>query len=125
MGVKVLIVDDDASFGTLLQRRLERRGLHVVFRDTPFGIVNELGRGQYDVVVLDVRMPALDGTHLSRLIRSRPRLGSAAILLCSSMDDDELQQLTREYGATGYFNKSWNIETIVAKILGASTSAAS
>ncbi len=113
---RIQIVDDDATFGRIMQRKLERAGHVAVVRDGPFGTLNELKKGGYQAVLLDVRMPALDGTSLVQLIRSAEELRTTPIVLCSSIDEDELRKLAQQHRVEGYISKSAELDDVVATI---------
>lgn len=101
----ILIVDDDPSFGSMLRQRLMRGGHRVEFHQGAFGTLNKVKQG-YDLLVIDVYMPALDGTRLIHEIRRAPELGGLKILLASSMDEAPLAALAKQHGADGYLWKA-------------------
>lgn len=113
---RILIIDDDATFGRIMQRKLERAGHQAVVRDGPFGTLNELKAGRYDAVLLDVCMPALDGTGLVQLIRGAEDVRRTPIVLCSSMDEDDLQRLAQRVQVDGYIPKSADLDAVVATL---------
>jgi CheY-like chemotaxis protein len=104
---RILIVDDDAIFGRLTQRRLEKAGHQAWVLDGPFGTIAELKKGAVDVLVLDVRMPALSGVDIVRMIRSRSALlRDMRIVLYSSLDEGALAELARTMAVDGHVSKS-------------------
>ena len=58
---RILVVDDDASIRNLVQTVLERAGYEVVTARNGFEAIDRLVASDYDVVLLDVMMPKLDG----------------------------------------------------------------
>jgi two-component system KDP operon response regulator KdpE len=110
----VLIVDDDASV---------RRALHTTLRTLGFG-TSEASCGEealmlaraapYDVVLLDINMPGLDGLetcrHLRRLL---PRI---AILMLTVRDAEEDKVQALEAGADDYVTKPFHIRELTARI---------
>lgn len=113
---RILIIDDDESFGELMRRRLEKARHEPTFKASPFGSLNELRKGAYDLVVIDINMPALDGTNLVRLIHETSGIRHTKILLCSSVDLDELRQLSMVLMADGYISKSATTAEIEDKV---------
>lgn len=103
---RIIIIDDDKDFGEIMQRRLQSAGFDVTFHASPFGSLNAIRRGSFDLVVLDVSMPALDGTQLVSLIRETKGLTGTKILLCSSMDIDSLRELTGRLNVDACLSKS-------------------
>ncbi len=70
---RILIVDDEADVRHLLAREIGDRGHEVVAAVDGAQAVQEMGRGDFDVVLTDIRMPGMDGIDLTRWIkRTRP-----------------------------------------------------
>ena len=103
--IRVLLVDDDA---------LVRAGLTMMFAGTPqIEIVGEAedGRGVLsavdlhhpNVVLMDIRMPHLDGIAATRLLRTQPR--PPAVLVLTTFDADELVMRALQAGAAGFLLK--------------------
>lgn len=66
---RVLLVDDESEFLAVLQKRLIRRGLHVVGVGSGELAVEAAAAECFDVVVLDMKMPGMDGLETLRLLR--------------------------------------------------------
>ena len=67
----VLLVDDEADFSQTLAKRLRRRGFQVVVAGNGHDGLAALDRAPADVVLLDVRMPGLDGIETLREMKKR------------------------------------------------------
>ncbi len=67
--IRVLVVDDEQDFATAATRRLARRGFAARAAFSGPQALAELARGSFDVVVLDLRMPEMDGLETLRQIR--------------------------------------------------------
>ena len=73
--IKVLLVDDEERFRTTTMATLENRGFQVTAASNGFEAVEEVKRSEFDVVVLDVRMPGMDGyATLVEMRRLKPGL---------------------------------------------------
>ncbi|UQA57737.1 response regulator [Polyangium aurulentum] len=103
---RILIVDDDPVFGGLTERRLERAGYAVSLRGGPLGTLAELKKGSFDLLLLDLRMPALSGADIVRMVQSRSGVRSTRIVLYSSVDTDTLGSIARSLGVDGHASKS-------------------
>jgi DNA-binding NarL/FixJ family response regulator len=104
MGLRVLIVDDNPDFRRLARRALEADGYEVVGTapDANLGLAaaRELSP---EVVLLDVDLPDARGFDVAaQLARERP---SAALLLTSTCDRQDFEQLALQSGACGFLPK--------------------
>jgi len=70
---RILVVDDEADVRLLLAREISDRGHEVVAAADSTQAMEEIGRGDFDVVLTDIRMPGMDGMALTEWIkRTRP-----------------------------------------------------
>jgi len=113
----VLVVDDDLLLLRSIERVLRQRGLDVVVQHRSFGVLNRLAEVRPDLMLLDVRMPGLDGTTLTSLVRNDPTLSSTRIVLHSAMPERELSDMALLCGADGYFAKSATMDGVAAAVI--------
>jgi DNA-binding response OmpR family regulator len=112
---RILIIDDDISFGDLTKQRIEKGGHTVVYQSSGFGTSLSLKKGEYDLLILDVNMPVLSGRSILRLLKEK-NISGLQVLLYSSMDQEPLRMLAKEQGADGYLSKSANSAVLLSKI---------
>lgn len=109
----ILLVDDDVELTELLAELLALEGFvtHVV----PNGqeALNELELQSYDLILLDVMMPVLNGIETLKQVRQRY---STPILMLSARDDEIDRVLGLELGADDYLPKPFNDRELVARI---------
>ena len=103
---KVLVVDDDALVLRMTQMRLEKAGFAVITREHAIGTMQAINAEQPDVVVLDIRMPALTGPMLADLINRNARVGSVPVIFHSSENLSSLQIAAQQSGAIGAIAKT-------------------
>ncbi len=103
--VRVLVIDDDTTFGSSVVRRLSAVGIEGRFHQGPFGCLQAIRDMRCDVVVLDVNMPKLDGPLVIRMIRDSVGMGTTRVLLCSNMEPGPLARLATASGAHGFLAK--------------------
>lgn len=108
------MVDDDENFRELARQRFERRGHVVELCAGAFGVLQMVRTGDYDVVVLDVNMPSLQGTKILDMIRADGT--DAKVVLASSIDEAELALLAQKHGADAYIYKGASRDEMVAVI---------
>ena len=102
---RVLVVDDDPDWRGLLQRWLTRLGCSAVAAESGLEALVLLDQLEVDLVLLDVRMPGLDGIETCRRLRSRPELETLPVLFVSSETGPEIRLLGAEAGANEWIAK--------------------
>lgn len=110
---KLMLIEDDALLGELIQDHLERYG-YVVHQPVSFtNIVEEFTRLQPDLVLLDINLPYYDGYYLCRSIRKQ----STVPILITSARSQELDQIMAiELGADDYITKPFTFEMLQSKV---------
>jgi diguanylate cyclase (GGDEF)-like protein len=105
--MNILLVDDDAIDREVVKRALrnnaEVSSLHEV-SSAEEGL-NAVENGRYDVLLLDYRMPQVDGIEMVIELRSRPNLGETAIVMMSASDDEVLALACLQAGAQDFIAK--------------------
>jgi two-component system response regulator RegA len=113
---RVLIVDDDAPFRERLSRALEQRGVHSCTVSDCTEAIQQAETGEYDGVVLDLRMPGLSGLDLlATFIRRRPGL---SIVLLTAYGSIATALEAVRLGARDFLVKPADADTILAALEG-------
>jgi two-component system response regulator CpxR len=111
--VRILIVDDDEELAGLLSELLTREGFRVDMQhDGVKGLSAALGGG-YDLMVLDVMLPGMDGFEILRRVRRESRL---PVLMLTARGEDEDRIIGLELGADDYLPKPFNTRELVARV---------
>lgn len=110
----ILLAEDDHHLGLLLKDYLQAEGFIVhLFRDGEAAL-QDLENTLYDLCLLDVMMPKLDGFSLAKVIRSKDKKIPVIFITAKSMKDDKLKGY--EIGADDYITKPFDEEELVWKI---------
>ncbi|MBA3029908.1 MAG: response regulator [Proteobacteria bacterium] len=110
----VLLVDDEAAFLETLVKRLNKRGLNVLeAHDAKAGLAI-LNREAVDIVVLDVRMPEMDGIQALREIKKINPMIEVIMLTGHASVEVAIQGM--ELGAFDYLMKPTDINELVYKL---------
>jgi DNA-binding NarL/FixJ family response regulator len=114
--IRVLLVDDDALVRAGLKMMLAgAERLEVVGEvDDGHGVLAAMDVHHPDVVLMDIRMPELDGIAATRLVRSQP--SPPAVLVLTTFDADELVLRALRAGASGFLLKDTPPAEIVRAI---------
>ena len=103
--MRVLIVDDHSGFRAMARRMLEADG-HAVVGEAADGAeaITEAARCTPDVVLLDLHLPDTSGLAVAE--RLTAGADAPAVVLTSTHDEDELDELARQRGARGFVPKT-------------------
>jgi CheY-like chemotaxis protein len=117
---RILIVDDSEMTARIIEADLVAKGFEVHFADSADKATKIILKKQTrpDLVLLDVRMPNVNGEQFCRFIKSNSLFKGIKVLLCSGENVEELQRICREAGADGYVPKDAVLGHLVAKELG-------
>jgi DNA-binding NtrC family response regulator len=111
---KILLVDDEERFRTNLKKMLAAQGFDVTARASGLEALDELARQPYDVILLDVRMPVMDGLEtLAAIKKNHP--DTEVIILTGHASVDAAAEIIR-LGAAEFLLKPSPLEEIIAKI---------
>lgn len=114
MATRLLVVDDEESIVTLLKYNLEQSGYTV---DTAYDGVEALRKAQqvtYDLIVLDLMIPEIDGLEVCRKIRTEKI--QVPILMLTAKDEEFDKVLGLELGADDYMTKPFSPRELVARV---------
>ena len=111
---RVLLIDDEPRILNFVRRGLEAEGLDVdATRDGQEGLDLALSRS-YDLVILDLVMPGLDGhAVLRRVVERKPM---QPVLILSALNDTASKVGTLELGAEDYISKPFSLEGLLARV---------
>jgi diguanylate cyclase (GGDEF)-like protein len=113
---RLLIVDDVSDNRTLLTRRFERRGFEVVEADSGFAAIELIDKELFDLVLLDVMMPGIDGIETLKRIRGRKSASALPVIMVTAKtgSNDIVEAL--ELGANDYVTKPVDFAVAFARV---------
>lgn len=112
--MKVLVVEDDLTVGRFVKRGLEEQRMNVdLVDDGPQGL-ERASRGEYDVIVLDLRLPGMNGVEVLRTLRDRGIDTPVLVLTAQDAVDSKVQALRT--GADDYVTKPFSFEELLARV---------
>lgn len=114
---KILLVDDDREIRELLVARLTTYGFEAVAVDSGMAMTEELGKGGYDLVILDIMLKGENGLELCKEVRSSNRgFKRIPILFLSALNETSDRIVGLEIGADDYLPKPFETRELVARI---------
>jgi two-component system, cell cycle response regulator len=117
----ILVVDDDPMNRMLLTRDLEREGHRVATAQDGVRALQALGAEPFDIVLLDVLMPELDGYDTLARIERDEKLRHVPVIMVSALEDIESVVRCLEMGAADYLPKPFDPVLLRARINGCLT----
>jgi DNA-binding response OmpR family regulator len=117
----ILVVDDDPLNRMLLTRDLEREGHRVATAQDGVRALQALGAEPFDIVLLDVLMPELDGYDTLAQIERDEKLRHVPVIMVSALEDIESVVRCIEMGAADYLPKPFDPVLLRARINGCLT----
>jgi DNA-binding response OmpR family regulator len=113
---KVFVVEDEAAIRDLLRLHLGLAGFEV--KETADGrTALTMARGErFDVIILDVMLPGLDGVTVCRALRTEGESRDAAILMLTARDRESDKVLGLESGADDYVAKPFGVRELLARV---------
>ncbi|MGH9259442.1 MAG: response regulator [Acidimicrobiales bacterium] len=112
--MKILVVEDDRTVGEYVKRGLEEARYHAeLVADGEAGLL-AAAAGQYDLIVLDLRLPKLSGIEVLRTLRDRGDARPILVLTAQDAVDSKVQALRQ--GADDYVTKPFAFEELLARV---------
>jgi DNA-binding response OmpR family regulator len=110
---RILLVDDEQAIQTLLSYPLRRDGYEVVTATDGRQALDRFAEQRFDLVVLDVMMPNMDGIEVCRRLRSRSQV---PIIMLTARDDESEKVLGLEIGADDYITKPFSVRELRSRV---------
>ncbi len=111
---KILLVEDDPNFGSVLKNYLELNDYYVNLSTDGYAGYDQFITGKYDICILDVMMPRKDGFTLAKEIREKDQQVPIIFLTAKTMKEDMLAGF--QSGADDYITKPFDSEVLLYKL---------
>ncbi|HEV8147111.1 MAG TPA: response regulator transcription factor [Bryobacteraceae bacterium] len=111
--VRILIIDDDTELCTLLRELLEREGFSVAAEHDGLRGLDRSLAGGFDLLVLDLMLPGMDGFALLKRLRVKSRV---PVLMLTARGEDVDRIVGLDLGADDYLAKPFNPRELIARI---------
>ena len=110
---RILLVDDEQSIQALLSYPLRKDGYEVVQATDGHQALERFGEGAFDLVVLDVMMPRLDGLEVCRRLRAR---SGVPIIMLTARAEEVDKVVGLELGADDYITKPFSVREFRSRV---------
>ena len=116
LGKKVLVVDDDPNVGLLVSAVLKKYNYTVATLNHGDEVLPFLKENKPDLILLDLRMPGIDGYSLCRRIREAPDTRDIPVIILSGVAEVDARVNTIELGADDFITKPFDVRDLRARI---------
>lgn len=103
---KILLVEDEASLKELYRELLFSEGLEVVIAEDGEAALEQIQNDTFDLVLLDIRLPKLDGLQVLKSLSPENRKHAGLIYMMTNFNDEAVIKEAYSLGADGYLMKS-------------------
>lgn len=110
---RILVVDDEPRYVRAIQVNLEARGFEVITAGDGQTAINLAAKEKPDLILLDIRMPQLDGYETIRRIRS---FSQVPVIMLTALSEPMNKVKGLDLGADDYVTKPFNAEELVARV---------
>ncbi|MEW6467366.1 MAG: response regulator transcription factor [Bacteroidota bacterium] len=114
MGGRILLAEDEENLLKTIRLNLELEGYHVTTCSSGKEAVNEFRAARFDLVILDVMLPELDGFTVCQAIRLENTQVPVLFLTAKNTSDDKITGL--KIGADDYITKPFNLEEFLLRV---------
>ena len=112
-GLKIVAADDEADIRTVLQKGLEASGYNVIPAVDGEDALQKIKDEKPDLVILDIRMPKLDGIQTLQTIKNDPATRKLPVIMLTGNSSDEDLLKGYKYGADYYITKPFKLQTVL------------
>lgn len=113
MQAKILIIEDVKEMADLVRLYLQKEGMDATICESGEAGLEEFARERYDLVVLDINLPGIDGFEILQRIR---KTSAIPVMIVSARDADEDMILGLGIGADEFVTKPFSPKVLVARV---------
>ena len=113
---KILLVDDEEGFLSVIKEALEIRGFDIVTAKSAIEAGLELSSKKPDLIMMDIKMPGIDGLQACAAIKKNDSTANIPIIIVSAISEEAQVKKAHKMGIADYFVKPVDIEKLVNRI---------
>ncbi|MGQ9571233.1 MAG: response regulator [Thermodesulfovibrionales bacterium] len=112
----ILVVDDEADIVELLSYNLKKEGFTIDSALNGETALEKIRKGKYDLVVLDLMLPGIQGIELCRILRNDPKTEALPIIMLTAKGEEVDRIVGLEMGADDYISKPFSPRELLVRI---------
>lgn len=114
--LKILVVEDDPDISEFLTDRLAQQGFNVLHVDNGEDALQTAGRHRPHLVLLDMRLPGIDGLTVCQLLEEDPATSSIPVIFLSGMEAPNIIRRSRAAGGQFFLRKPYDPDVLLLLI---------
>lgn len=111
--IKILLIDDDKFLLDMYSMKFKKAGLEIDTSSNSLSALDKIRSNKYDIVLMDIIMPGMDGLELLKKIRDEKLISESTIIMLTNQADDF--EKAKELGVDGYIIKATTIPSEVVE----------
>lgn len=112
--IAILLLEDDPNLGLMIKEHLEMNGYNVDLRTNGRDGINAFDRGSFDLCLVDIMMPIMDGFSFAREVRNRNDTIPLIFLTAKSLQEDKIEGF--KIGCDDYITKPFSVEELLLRL---------
>jgi two-component system alkaline phosphatase synthesis response regulator PhoP len=113
---KILVIEDEMNIQELIKYNLEKNNFVVTLADNGIDGLSQVLGGDYDLVLLDLMLPGLDGLEICKRMRANKKTRKIPIIMLTAKSEEFDKVLGLELGADDYMTKPFSVKELIARI---------
>lgn len=112
MAKKILVVDDEIDIAKVTSARLKKLGYEVTNAFSGEEALDFLNKGAFDLVLLDILLPGIQGYDVCRQIKNSDKLKNIPVIFFTATVT-KIPEAVKEFGADDYITKPFEVEDLI------------
>ena len=112
----ILVIDDEADLVELVSYNLRKEGFIVESASDGESALKKIKKGKYDLLILDLMLPGIQGIELCRIVRNEPKNAGLPIIMLTAKGEEIDRIIGLEMGADDYITKPFSPRELVARV---------
>jgi len=116
MSKKIIVVDDAENIRYLVKTTLELKGYNISTAESGEDALKKLKNGKFDLMLLDIMMPGIDGWEVCKKMREELQLDIPVIMVTARVDESSKKLSEEVYKVKGYVTKPFLREDLISAV---------
>ena len=113
---KILVIDDEPDLVELVSYNLKKEGFTISSASTGEDALEKVRKGEYNLIILDLMLPGIQGVELCRMLRNNPKTETIPIIMLTAKGEEADKIRGLETGADDYMTKPFSPKELVARV---------